>query len=60
MCSSRARQRSQIWPLPLRGVETRGSESLTRGLWVLERGALERGALERDVLERRALEPWEL
>lgn len=64
MCSSRARQRSQIWPLPLRGVETRRSELLTRGLWVLERAALERcglelRALERGVLERRALEPRE-
>ena len=59
MCSSRARQRSQIWPLPLRGVETRRSELLTRGLWVLERAALERRAFERGVLERRALEPRE-
>ena len=56
MCSSRARQRSQIWPLPLRGVETRGSESLTRGCSTFERGALERGVLERRALEGREFE----
>ena len=59
MCSSRARQRSQIWPLPLRGVEARRSELLTSGPSRLERGALERRALERGVPERRALEPRE-
>ena len=56
MCSSRARQRSQIWPLPLRGVEARKSELLTRGPSRLERPALERGVPERRALEGRVFE----